>query len=421
MWLYAPVSLVPFVQRIRDGRTELKQNDSYPQNLRAQFNNFRIGLLEQVTGARFLENNSDLGEEVERILTQYLQRRLGNSVRIVRGGHIYDYDGNRSDQIDIIITPANALGFCPADTGDGKYNVMIDQVIAAISVTSRLTPERFRERMEGLQKTPQFQQKAKTYPGLKDTIWPLSYVVGAECDDFAAIHKLWDEIGDGDKAPEMVLLLDSGYIIKQTYLLPPEEGGRPERHVQFSRRDGIHAGLGLAWLEIQIAVRNWWMTNQQAVWLTPLQEQLRKLETSEPIIHDPKREPMFWWGADPIHGVIRGGRSGRWAHNRLFVTTILVGKEDSVTAATLKDLSRPIPKTPFFEYGFEPRWFKLDAREVNGDYCALEEWVDPQDPEKHQRQISVFDSRTGEDVTTRLSRPLSDCSAIKQLNPVLKE
>lgn len=420
IWEYAPVSLIPIFHRIRDRRAQIEKDESYPNQLRAQFNNFRLALLEQVTGARFLENNADMGDEVERILVQYLNRRLGNSVRVLRGGHIYDYENNRSGQIDIIITPANALGFCPADTGDGKHNVMIDQVIAAISVTSRLTLDGFRKRMEELQKIPQFKEKAKTYSGLKDQAWPLCYILGAECEDFDALNKLWHEIGDTDKPPNMVLLLDSGYIMQRTLYSKGGGPDLPERIDQLWPGDGIYAGLGFGWLEIQIATRNWWMTNIRADWIHSLEKQFRELERRDGPLYDPKRD-LSPGGCLPLHGILRWGSSSRRVHNRLYVTTLFVRGAQHVVEATLTDTTKPIPKKSFFDYKFEPRWFKQGVYAIKGDYCALEEWIDPCDREKHQRRITVFDTRTGEEVTSSLTVPLANCSELERLNPVLSE
>jgi len=414
IWEYVPVSLIPIFHRIRDRRVQIEKDDSYPRQLRAQFNNFRLALLEQVTGARFLENNANLGEEVERIMVQYLHRRLGNSVRILRGGHIYDYENSRSDQIDIIITPSNALGFCPADTSDGKHNVMIDQVIAAISVTSRLTPEKLRKRLEELQRIPLFKQKAESYLGLKDQPWPLCYIVGAECEDLDQLEKVWREVGSSEKPPVMILLLDSGYIMQRTF---HAHDGEPFH--QLASRGGIYAGLGLGWIEIQIAARNTWLTNQRADWIGRVQKQLLDLELSELPVSDPKREP-WGWGNRSLHGVLRWGVTGKWVHNRLFVTSILARESLSIVEATLLDSTKAFPTDGIRDYKFEPRWFKQGVHAINGNFCALEEWIDPRDREKRRRRIAVFDSQTGDDVTSQMTQSLAECSEIEGLNPVLK-
>ncbi|MDB6024508.1 MAG: hypothetical protein JWM68_731 [Verrucomicrobiales bacterium] len=416
IWSYAPVSIVPIFHKIRDRQTALRNEQSYPKQLRTQFNNFRLGLLEQIAGARLLENNSDLGDEVERILVQYLNRRLGGGVRVLRGGHIYDYENNRSGQIDIIITPANALGFCPADTDDGKYNVMIDQVIAAISVTSRLSIVKLRERRQQLQGIPDFKQKAQNYPSLQDQPWPLCYIVAAESDDdLDTLWKKWDETGSpDDKHPlQMGLLLDSGYIRATTSFYPAASGeGLPEKVHDVMPGDEIYAGLGLGWLEVQIARRNCILTNQTSDWAHRLSKQLSNLELREasPPTYDKKRDRWLFPRCS-VHGVLTTTGYGKWAHNKLLLFSIYIDEKP------LLNPTKPIPREKYLRYDFEPRWFKVDVKATNGDYCALEEWTDSTDHENHQRRIVVFNSRTGAEVTDKLPRPLNDCSELEKLNP----
>ncbi len=417
IWRYAPVSLTPIFQKIRDRQSQLSDDKSYPKQLRSQFNNFRLGLMEQVAGARLLENNSDLGEEVERILTQYLERRLGTSVRILRGGHIYDYDGNRSGQMDIIVTPGDALGFCPADTGGGKFNVMIDQVIAAISVTSRLTAAELCKRWEEFQKVPLFEEKQKSHPSLAKHGWPLCYIIGAESDDLEKLEEAWEKVASGEARhnPQMVLLLDSGYMIARTACWPTSERCRGPNSM-LNTGTGIYAGLGLGWLEAQIAGRNCILTGRSPDWIERLSKQLSQLELREalPPTFDSRRDRFFIFNS-PIHGVLKWGAERFYPHNRLQLNTVIVEE------TTLTDPNQPVTRDRFFgRYKFEPRWFNLDAVATKDDYCALEEWIDPSDFEKHRRRIVVFDSRTGDDMTSKLSRLLTNCSELEQLSPVVK-
>lgn len=416
IWTPAVVSIAKVFRHIRDQRASSATTISYPNQLRAQFDNFRMALLEQASGARLLENNNDLGEEIERILVQYFERRVGTTVRVLRGGHIYDYENNRSGQIDVIITPANALGFCPADTGDGKYNVMIDQVLAAISVTSRLTAAGFRERLEQLQQIPNFNQRSQNYPNIGDNPWPICFIVAAECDDLDELRKIWDEMPMAEINPlRMVLALDSGYIRFVT-LYPPRGHGHPEKIISLQKHDGIYAGLGLGWIETLIALQNCFIAGQNYAWVQRLQKQLITLEQKDavPATFDMRRE-LFVSTSAPIHGIATWGWNGRMIHNRLSLSSVCVGEK------TLLNDSMPIEKTKYFgRYDFEPRWFKVRAVGTNGDFFALEEWVDPIDRERHQRRVVVFDGRNGKEVTHLLSRPLERSSDLSDLNPVLK-
>jgi len=408
LWQWAPLSLVPIFTKICDRRAELASEKSYPKQLRAQFNNFRIGLLEQFIGARFLENNSDLGEEVERILSQYLERRLGDSIRVLRGGKIYDYEGHHSGQIDLIITPRDALGISPADTG-GKYNVSVDQVIAAISVTSRLTTPGLRQRFRGLQGIPIFKEKDQCYAGLKEHAWPLCYIVGAESDELDLLTSTWQE--EVAKAapthiPQMVLLLDSGYLVPGTACWPRSKWGQGAAS-DLHMGTGIYSGLGLAWLEVQLAGRNQVFSHRPVAWVQRLAEQLSKLELKEgvPSTYDPRQSRI---SPSPIHGIMSWGWNGWYIHNELELSTLCIGKTERIADMTLLDRSKPIKRTRLGRYDFEPRWFHAGLTCVKDNCCALEEWIAPSDRKRHIRRIVVFDALTGEEVDLR--QPLKECT-----------
>jgi hypothetical protein len=84
---------------------------------------------------------------------------------------------------------------------------------------------------------------------------------------------------------------------------------------------------------------------------------------------------------------------------------------------TLLDRKKPKPRTgPLDLYDFEPRWFKAGVSSTNGDYCALEEWIDPTEQHKARPLIVVFDGRSGADITDRLPRPLNECADIEELD-----
>lgn len=414
IWQSAPVSLTPVFEKIRGLRKQRSKEKSYAKQLRAQFNNFRLGLLEQVTGARLLENNNDLGEEVERILVQYLERRFSNGVRILRGGHIYDYQGNRSAQIDIIVTPADSLAFCPAETGAGKFNVMIDQVIAAISVTSRLTPIKLRERWNELQKIPVFAEKDKSHPSLAKDAWPLCYIVGAESDELGKLEAEWEQLTTSATMrhnPQMLVLLDSGYIVGRKASWPSSRCCRGPDSM-LNTGTGPFAGLGLAWLETQIAGRNCILTGRSPDWIERMSKQLSDLELREAVpptldIH----QLRFGFSNSPIHGNLKWGNTGLRPHNQLHLWTVTAG------GSTLTDPTRPVTDDRFHgRFQFEPRWFKQDAVCTKGDFCALEEWTDPLDPKLHLRKITVINARTGAEIRSQLPHPLAKCDELKNLD-----
>jgi hypothetical protein len=129
----------------------------------------------------------------------------------------------------------------------------------------------------------------------------------------------------------------------------------------------------------------------------------------------PTYDRRDWWnGPAPLHGVVSWGWDGLAAHNELRLVTLCVGKAELIADATLLDRSKPKARRPrsIDRYDFEPRWFRSGVVGIKGDYCALEEWIDPQDRERHIRRIVVFDSRTGEEL--KLEKPLTECQDLER-------
>lgn len=394
LWTYAPVPLVAICREIQRVTRQAKEDKTFTKRLKDHYNNVRIRLLEQVAGARLLENFGDLGEEVERIFAQYLARALGTGVRVLRGGHIYDYADNRSKhQIDIIITPNDALGYCPAGTEEGKYNVLIDQVLAAISVKTTLTPAELEKCWEEVQGIPEYTEKTKAYPNMANETWPLCFIVAAYTESLKTLQEKWDELRakESRHIPQMVLVLDSGYMI-------PNDASWPYRIFKEARPDvrvtsGLAAGLGLGWLNAGIIGRKACLEGRSLKWVG---DQVMKLFQNEatrgiPSTYDPRFDGWFSF-LPPIQGVIRWGWHGVPVHNHLQLSTVVANDVE------LTDPSRPVEKGGWQQLPFAYRLFRVRLVSLKGKFCAFEEWIEPKDKEKHRKRIAVFDSATGQEV-----------------------
>jgi hypothetical protein len=179
---------------------------------------------------------------------------------------------------------------------------------------------------------------------------------------------------------------------------------------------GIYAGLGLAWLETQIAGRNCLLTHSRYDWVDRLSKQLSKLELRDlppmPACFEPLRYQTY-----QFHGTLHWGWEGMAVHNRFQVVSVSLGPSPEATLLSTNPIST---NSRVKRHKFEPRWFKLGVTGKNGAYCALEEWIDPKDRKNCKKRIVVFHSPTGEDVTHKLAKRLSTCSALERLNPVLR-
>ncbi|MDB6121887.1 MAG: hypothetical protein JWQ71_880, partial [Pedosphaera sp.] len=175
--------------------------------------------------------------------------------------------------------------------------------------------------------------------------------------------------------------------------------------------------LGLGWLEAQILGRNSVLARKPLDWIDRFSEQLFNLELKElPATYDMRRHGFFI-SESPIHGKLKWGYESMHPHNQLKVSTILVGD------TTLVDPNQPASPDSFFRrHQFEPRWFRYcPILYVNGNYCALEEWIKPRDFQNHSHRITVFDFQTGDDVTNKLVCSPNSFSEFKKMNLVIKD
>lgn len=411
LWTPFQITLVAVCTEIARVTAQSRADKTFTKRLKDHYNNTRLALLEQVAGARLLENNADLGDEVERILVQYLSRALGPTVRVLRGGHIYDHADNRSDhQIDIIVTPSDALGYCPADTEDGKFNVMIDQVLATLSVKSTLTPAKLEDCWNEIQGIPLYVEKDKAHPHLHEAAWPMCFIVGAYAESLKGLEQKWHELRDRPMrhVPQMVVVLDTGYMISDagTWPLGQHQAAAPGVRCI----EGLAAGLGLGWLTTAIAGHHARIQRKSLNWITELARKLHRNEAtpSVPATYEP-RYHYFGQTHRPIHGVFRWGPRSMWAHNRLYLWTVMAGDQE------LCDPTRAVKQTGWQQSPFAYRMFRVDAFATHGRLCALEEWIDPQDKELHRRQIAVFDSETGKELIGPQIATISSIMDVKTL------
>ncbi len=156
-WFYLDISVGSIFARIEESFSirPIEENLQLKGSIlvRNHFHNLRLLLLEQLLGARMLINNNDYGTESERVWQQFFQRELGPDFRVLHGGHILDYSGNNANaQIDILIVPSDAHVIAPSASDGGKVNVLCDQVIAAVMVTSNLSVAKLSDDWEKLKR-----------------------------------------------------------------------------------------------------------------------------------------------------------------------------------------------------------------------------------------------------------------------------
>jgi hypothetical protein len=403
LWRPIPVPVCAIFEKLENALHPKEDVYGAAAELRSHYQGIRVRLLEQTLGARFLESNSDLGLEMERIWQQFLQRSLGPGVRVLTGGVITDYQGNRSKhQIDLIVAPAEAHVTFPGDS-EGKAHVPVDQVISAIMIKSTLKGSDLRTDWEALKDIPLYPQMVTDHPmlqprpNLQAHAWPLRYIIGSQSDPIDNLKAAWEKAvaEQAGPVPELVITLDSGFLYSGGSCWPrprfPSNYTEPD---QVMKQTDNYSGLALGWLITQHQAR---LAVIQRRTLGPIQRQAGSLDTAmltqaTPFTHSMKFDTMF--RMSPLAGNFKWGRSSRHAHNRLSLNTVELAHNRSLCLPGVDPEKAVYPNQ---DAGV--RWFRYGVSHTAGSLLALEEWLDPIDPIKHAKRIAVFDTTTDQEVT----------------------
>jgi hypothetical protein len=401
LWKPIQVAVSAIYERIENSLTRQPGKRGMVADTRAHYHNLRLRLLEQLLRARMLVLNSDLGDESERIWQQFLEHHLGSMFRVLRGGHICDHQGNTSCQMDLIVVRADAQVFVPGDSDDGKAQVLIDQVISAIMVTSNLTAAKLKDDWQKLQSIPAFPEMEKDHAHLKGHPWPLCYILAAQSDPAEDLEEAWKQVcreGHTQVVPQYVIALDTGFLYcgLRTWPCPRYPGNYTEaEHV--IAWTGIYAGLGLAWLLTQHQGRI------AAQWQNPGAINRFAMLLNEAMVGEANQPDRFfqWPQMQPIAGVIEWGSAECWGHNRLPLRS-LKRKRESATKVWEVELLLPGVDPDGLDYRSyvkQLRWFRYGMTATAGRLIAVEEWLNHKSKTDHKRRIAVFDTLTGAEVT----------------------
>jgi len=330
LWTPIVVSVSAIYERIEESLKRHPGKRGLVADVRALYHNLRIGLLEQMIGARMLMLNSDLGDENERIWQQFLERQLGANFRVLRGGQIRDHEGKaQSQQIDLIVVPSDALVFAPGDSEGGKVHVLIDQVIAAIEITSNLTVEKLKQDWRKLQSLPRFDDLENDIAHLKGHPWPLCFILAAHSDSDEDLKKGWRELceeGLTQVVPQIVLSLDTGYLYSGARRWPSPRF--PSNYVEADQvhvETDIYAGLGLGWLIAQLQGRLVAIKRLALGSITRFSNLLNEamLREGVPPTYSRRFNETTLQPSD-IAGVLSWGGTTYYAHNRLLAVDPIV-------------------------------------------------------------------------------------------------
>ncbi len=421
LWSPLPIAVSAIYERVEEALKPPSGKWGFVAAARGHFHNLRIRLLEQMLGARMLVSNADLGDEVERVWQQFIDRHLGSEFRVLRGGHICDHAGNTSSQIDLIITPADAQFFVPGDSEGGKAQVLVDQVISAIMVTSNLTAAKLKADWRNLQSIPVYADIQRDYPSLIGHPWPFCYILGAQSDSVEKLKECW--IGNCNEGltqfvPQFVVSLDGGFLYSgaRRWPAPRFPGNYTEaRHVRTVT--GNYAGLGLAWLITQHQGRLAVIRGQPLGRITRFARLLDEamMKPGVPATYSRRFDTMFRMG--PIAGIFDWGTVSQFPQNKLELISVRRGDDGKPHPWWEVELMQPVDLTSVKQDNYEHflRWFRYGVTSTAGDLLALEEWIDPRSKTAHRKRIAVFNVKSGEERTGLAVDRLNNVNEVPQL------
>ena len=279
-----PIRLTPILERGSLALKPKSKKDKYGISLRQYYTRQRIALIQQVAGARLYPNNADLGHEFEYCIKEYLEKNLSNDLKVTLGGHIYDQEGNCSDQMDIIISIPDAVPFQPSNRAEGKAMCLIEHVIAAITIKTKIDKKGFHECWENIQSIPRYDKKDSDRPRLKEHPWPLCFAICETTNDLDYIHDEWQDLAGNETEHvhdfQMLFSLTEGFLYPNNVCWPLMAFGLREQY-SVMQVDGFRAAIGLGWILLSIIGRTAVLAGKEVNHLTEIKNTMHRLSLKE--------------------------------------------------------------------------------------------------------------------------------------------
>ena len=193
----------------------------------------RADVLEnEAKGERIFPNTGDSGSERENHLFDFLNNHIPFRCRVIKGGFIFDSNGNESNQIDLIVTNDLTFQFRKSESNSKQKSFnCIEGCYAAISVKSNLDKDGLIDSLKNLESIPT-DKKIIVNPYITNRQRFIDQIPqriifaykGASCQtiqghlkDYYSTHTL------GECRPDMIIVNNSFYI----YRVGPEGATMP--------------------------------------------------------------------------------------------------------------------------------------------------------------------------------------------------
>lgn len=162
MWLRMNTSGKVSLPSALDYRGSTPMPDDAYRAISSFFQSAAQQLLADARQSATLGNSTAIGSERETSIERTLKRLLPPSCEVLRGGYLFDLEGNSSRQIDIIVLSGTTPRF--AALHGGQAFAPIEGTIAVCEVKSRLDKERLIQALDNFAALPVLKHPEATLP-----------------------------------------------------------------------------------------------------------------------------------------------------------------------------------------------------------------------------------------------------------------
>ena len=218
-----------------------------------------------------LDNPTAVGSEREASIRRTLVRLLPPSCEVLPGGYLFDFEGNASRQIDIIVLSGSTPRFAASHIGQAF--APIEGTIAACEVKSRLDKERLTQALENFAALPVLQHpETALAPYIKkpnaEFWWDIPYKVIFAFDAIPPtllcqhLNNYYQQHADVPQEcrPSMIYVLNHYFVMRMTLgmtvhnadgTVAPDQPEVGDYHPLTNQPDT----MGLVWLIAQLQER----------------------------------------------------------------------------------------------------------------------------------------------------------------------
>jgi hypothetical protein len=232
----------------------MTQKRNFFLELLEYFQNRADTLASEARGDRIYPNKPDSGSERENDLFTFLNNHIPFRCKVIKGGFIFDSNGNESNQIDLIITNDLTLQFRKSEniSKEKSFNC-IEGCYAAISVKSYLNKKELIESLENLGSIPT-DKKLKVHPYITNSqqlidLTPQRIIFAYNGDSLQTInghlHNYYSTHHLDKRAPDMIIVNNSFFIYRagqDGIMLPTGEYIPPNTYGKIDKTKNAYIG-----------------------------------------------------------------------------------------------------------------------------------------------------------------------------------